>query len=683
MTKSSAMNTIDIVPGVMPYTDATASDIPCWAASLHVRFDPTTGRLRKLGGWMGNNFDYGATINGTTRTIYSAVINQKTYTIIGTNSYLYALIGSSLTNISPLQTTSIAAANSLATNYGTLGTDEIFTTLGSSTIQIVDSSAPRFIPGDTVTISGATGVGGISAGVINGSHIIRSIIGNSYTLNVGTIATSTTFGGGASIVRSDGLIQVTSTAHGLFNGDRVEINGAANTGGILAANINLEFIIRNVSTNTFDVMTAGTSTSAVTGSGGAGTVYYSQIPAGNLNQGTGQGYGAGLYGVGLYGTALISSSGETYPRIWFCDRYGDNIIMTCGNVSGVYTWNGDTTIAPALVATAPIDINYAFVSDNILVTLGHDVENKIFSSDQGNPTQWVASSTNQVFEDTIQGAGRFITHVPVDGYNLLFTEQQTYTMKYVGSPSVYQILLLDPQIGIISPMARCSVNGIGYWMGQNNFYLFRGGKVEVMPCNFATESTVLRYVFNNINYGQRYKIFAWYNEIFDEIWWHYPSQTSNECDSVARFSRKLQCWMPDSLSRTAGEYPQMSLSNPRLANIGTLYTHESGANDNGAPMTWSATTKKFVSGKDTVVQTQMIPDSNQTGNISLEVRTYNYAQSAIAMNDKFYAISPTTEKVPVQLNGRYYDYTISGDDLDQTFLMGQWYEQPQQGATAP
>lgn len=683
MTKTSVMNTIDIVPGVMPSTDATASDVPCWTDSLHVRFDPTTGRLRKLGGWMANSFDYGYQISGTIRTIYSAVINQKTYTIIGTNSYLYALIGSSLTNISPLQTTPVTVANSLATHYGTLTTDPLHTATGSNTVVVSDPDAGRYMVNDTYTLSGATTTNGIPNTELNAPHVIRALGSGTVSFRTATAATSNGIGGGASVVRSDGLINVTKTAHGLNNGDRVGISGAANTGGITAPQINMEFVIRNVATNSFDVMTAGTSTSAVTASGGSGTEYFPQLAAGNLNQGVGQGYGAGLYGVGLYGTALVSSSGETYPRIWFCDRYGDNIILTDGNVSGVYTWDGDTTMAPTLVPNAPTDINYAFVSDNILVTVGHGFENEIFSSDQGDYTQWTASSTNQVFQDVIQGAGRFISHVPADGYNLLFTEQQTYTMKYVGSPSVYQILLLDPQIGIIAPMARCSVNGIDYWMGPNNFYQFRGGKVEVMPCNFATESTILRYVFDDLNYSQRYKIFAWYNEIFDEIWWHYPSQESNECDSVARFSRKLTCWMPDVLSRSAGEYPQMSLSNPRLGNVGTLYTHESGSNDNTSAMVWSARTKKYVSGKDTVVQTQMIPDSNQTGNISLEVRTFNYAQSVTAVNDKTYTVSPTTEKVPVQLNGRYYDYTFSGSDLNQTFLMGQWYEQPQPGATAP
>lgn len=683
MTLKAIFNPLEIVPGVMPSTDATPSDIPCWADTYHVRFDPTTGRLRKLGGWVSNTFDYGDTVTGTIRTVYSATINQKVYTVLGTQCYLYGLIGSSLTNITPVDTTATPAANSLATHYGTLTNNPIATVTGSNSVTVTDADAARYQVNDRYTLSGATTTNGVPNTELNATHVIRSIGSGTVTFRVATAASSTGSGGGASVVRKDGLIRVTSAAHGLSDGQRIKIDGAANTGGILAAEINLEFIIRNVATNTFDLMTGGTSSSSVTGGGGAGTEYYEPIACGNLNQGVGQGYGAGKYGVGLYGTALVSSTGETYPRIWFCDRFGDNIVMTPGNESGCYTWDGDTTVAPTLISGAPTDINYLFVSNNILVTFGHDVENKIFASDQGNYTEWTASSTNQVFEDVIEGAGRFISHCPVDGYNLIFTEQQTYTMKYIGGTAIWQILVLDPAIGLISPMARVSVSGIAYWMGQDNFYMFRGGKIEVMPCNFATESSVLRYVFKNKNYSQRYKFFAWYNEEFDEVWFHYCSANSNENDRVARFSRKLQCWVIDMMDRTAGEYPQVSLSNPRLANVSTFYTHEAGNDADGEAMAWYATTKKYTTGKETEIQTQLVPDNEMTGTAYIQARFYNYPQSAQAMNDNTYSFTSTTERIPVQLNGRFQDYTFSGEELGQSFLMGQWITEPQKGAPAP
>lgn len=686
MTKASGIQEIQITPGVMPSTDATASDIPCWADTQNVRFDPTTGRLRKIGGWTSNSFDYDATVSGTIRAVFSATINQQVYTILGTNSNLYSLIGSQLINLGPLEDSSIAAANSLATHYGTLTNNPVATQNGSNYVTVTDADASKYKVNDSYKLSGATTTNGVPNTELNAAHVIRSLGASTVTFKVATSATSTGSGGGASVVRSDGLITLTSAAHGLLDGQRIGVTGAGNTGGILAADINLEFIIRNVTTNTFDFMTDSFATSSVSSAGGGSTEYYPPLAAGNLNQGVGQGYGAGLYGVGLYGTALTSSAGETYPRIWFCDRYGDNIIMNPGNESGVYVWDGDTSTAPTLIANAPTDVNYAFVDSvsNILVTFGHDVENKIFTSDQGDITQWTASSTNQVFEYTVQGAGRLISHCAVDGYSLIFTENQTYTLKYIGlTAGVYQVLPLDPTIGLIAPMACVSVNGIGYWMGQENFYMFRGGKIEPMPCNFADESSILRYVFKNKNYSQRYKFFAGHNEEYDEIWFHYCSQNSNECDRVAIFSRKLQCWVYCGMARTAWESPVNSLSNPRLANNNILYTHEAGNNDDILPMTWYARTKKYTSGKDTIIQTRIIPDNVMSGNVNVELRTYLYPQSANAMSDNTYTITQTTDKIEAQPNGRFWDYTFSGSDLDQTFLMGQWLEEPQKSSAAP
>jgi len=682
MTTNSQLVELQIVPGVMPSTDATASDIPCWSSSYRVRFDPTTGRIRKLAGWQHISFDYNYTISGTMRNIYSSTISQKVTTVIGTNSYLYSLIGSALTNITPLQTSSVAVANSLATHYATLANNPITTVNGSTTIKVADTEAALYMVGDTYTISGSSTVNGVPSGEINAPHIVRAVGVNLISFNIATAATSSGSGGGALVVRSSGLVTITKAAHGQAANDRVKISGAVAAGGITAPQINAEFLIRNIQTNSFDIMTSGTATSSVSAAGGASTVYYPQIAAGNLNQGVGQGYGAGKYGVGLYGTALSSSAGEVYPRIWFCDRFGNNIVATAGNGTGIFTWDGNPTVAPTLISGAPTDVNYAFVQNNILVTFGHGVENKIFASDIGNYTQWTASSNNQVFEDIIEGANRFISHCPIDGASLIFTETQTYLFTYIGQPLIWQTSIVDSAIGLLAPMARVSVNGYAYWMGQDNFYMYRGGKVEVIPSNIGLQSTILRYVFDDLNYSQRYKIFAWYNEDFDEIWWHYPSGTSNECDRVARLNRKLVCWTPDTLSRTAGEYPTQNLSKPRLGNVGTLYLHETGTDDDGSSMSFSATTGKFLTGKNTAIMSQIVPDSRQAGTIQLTVNAYNYPQSAVA-NSKNFNITQTTDRVPMQVNGRYLSYTFAGNEVGQYFLMGQWMLEPQTAARAP
>lgn len=682
-TKASELQPITIIPGVQPSTDRTPFSTQHYTFSDKIRF--WRGIPKKIGGWRSFAFTGNATILGIARSIYSAVISGLVKTLIGTNQKLYYLIGQTITNITPLSTTTIAVANSLATDYGTLANNPITTSIGSTTVTIADVNAPLYAVNDNITLSGSAAVGGVPAGDINAVQVIRSVSASSYTIRVATAATSTATGGGASVVRATGRITVTKNAHGQVNGDRDKIAGAATTGGVANTQINNEFIIRNVLTNTFDVFTSGTATSSVSSGGGASTTYAPEIADGNVNQSFGQGYGMGKYGVGKYGVSKSSTSGIVYPRIWFFDRFADTVIMTAGNQTGLYQWSGTTTTAPTLVGGAPTAINYQFVSNSIVVTFGAGgTLNRIFSSDQGDPTNWTASSTNQVFDDDIEGAGQLLSHVPVAGVNLIFTGTQTYIFSYIGQPLIWSISLLDNSVGIIAPMARVSVNNVAYWMSHTNFHRWSGGNVENIPSNSDEESTMLNYVFSNINLGQVYKSYAWYNDLFNEIWFHYPSSSSNECDRVARVNLSDNTWAPDTFDRTAAEYPDNLLYNPRLIDSSSVFfIHEYGVDDDGSAMAWQLTSNLRGGSKATKLISGFIPDSSYSGNITTQITGYLYPQSTTPMFTTPYTLTPTTQKVDTQTGGRFWKYDWSGEEIGQDYMMGNWMEAVQDSAVQP
>jgi len=356
--------------------------------------------------------------------------------------------------------------------------------------------------------------------------------------------------------------------------------------------------------------------------------------------------------------------------------------MTPGNQTGLYQWQGGVETAPALITNAPTAINYAFVSDNIIVTLGAGgIENRIFASDNTDITVWTSSSTNQVYDDDIEGAGRLVSHCPVEDYNLIFTEFKTYKFRYIGLPLVWEITPIDETVGIIAPMARVSVKGMAFWMGSQNFYMYRGGTVEVIPANSQYQATCHAYVFNNINWGQKSKCFAWYNKLFNEVWFHYPSAGSNECDRVARVNIIDYTWMIDTFDRTAAEYPNVKLVNPRLIDTGTLYKHEFGTDADGEAMPWTLSTNRRFYGTNTGNQLNIIPDSIQQGSVNANVKLWLYPQSPVTMYNENYTVTPTTERVSVTANGRFFQLTISGEEIGQSFNMGQWFEDPNSGAT--
>lgn len=675
-------------PGVNPLPDNTAFATPLYTASTGIRF--FNGYPEKIGGWTSFTFDMGNTITGTPRMVYTQLITTTTWTAIGTNTRLYAINQSTLTNITPLVTATTAIANSLATNYTTLGSNPITTVINSPVLTIAHP-AHHLQPGDSIVLSGATGVGGILAGAINTTQVIRTITTNTYTIQVGSNATSNATGGGASVIEATGIITVTQTAHGFSNGDRVKILGATATGGVTALQINLEFVIRGVTTNTYDLATAGTATSSVTGGGGTGTTVQGQIPAGSADQLAGIGYGVGKYGVGLYGTSKSSATAEVYPRLWIAGNFGNNMILTPGNQTGLYQWLGDATVAPALVTNAPTAINYVFINNDIIVTLGASgVPNRLQWSDVGNSTIWTATAQNQAGQVDVQGASPFLSHAELNSTVVLFTGDQIYTFTYISLPFIWQIIKITNGQGIIGQNARIVVDGIVYWMSVNGFYMFDGSIVREIPSNIGNVSTLKKYVLGNLNYGQQSKIFFGYTERFNEIDIFYPSANNNECDSMVRLNLTDFTWAPDTLSRSAFEYPYVKSQNPKIINVtGTLYNHETGVDADGASLDWSLTTKKYwqqwdQSGHNITEIGGIVMDSIQTGDINVAITTFPYTQStatsehASIVND--FTIADTDDILDLQINGRMWQYTLSQTGvIGGNFRMGQWLQLMQPG----
>ncbi|MEE8208534.1 MAG: hypothetical protein V3T88_06245 [Nitrosomonadaceae bacterium] len=671
-------NDIQISPGVQPITDFTNQSTSHWTAADKIRF--VDGFPEKIGGWTVFTLESGQAVSGCPRTIFSYILDGKVFYSIGTHTRLYSLLSSQLTNITPLVTATTAIANSLDTHFGLLGNDPIDTVNTSTTLTINDTATVVRV-GDTITLSGSAAVNGVPAVEINAAHLVRTQSTNSYTIIVATAATSTGSGGGAVVNQATGIITVNQTAHGFADGDRVKILAAAATGGITAAQINIEHIIRNTATNAYDISTAGTATSSVTGGGGASTTVQGQIAAGECDATTAQGYGAGRYGVGLYGVSKSSSSAGIPPRIWSFDRFGDLVIQTPGVQTGLYSWDSVTSVAPVLVTNAPTAINYCFTSNNIAVTLGAGgIGNRIQWSDQGNLTTWTATAENQAGQDDIEGADDFISHLNLRGFNLLFTENQVYTFRYIRKPFVWETKLLDAGRGLIAQNARISVDGVAYWMGLDNFYQYRGGNVEITPSNTTPETTLKKFVFDNLNFAQRQKIFCFYNEKFHEIWWHYPSSGSNEPDRIVRFNIKDFTWTPDTLDRSAAEYPNVLSDFPRLIDIdGVIYDHESGDDDDAASLAFSLTGPFFNSGTDTIEIGGIIPDSIQsTGNITVSVNVKRYPQSTSSTKGPF-TITPTTELITPRISARFWQYVIAGDVLGQSWRAGRWQERIQGG----
>jgi hypothetical protein len=150
-----------------------------WYECDKIRF--RQGTPEKIGGWQRIST---TTFLGVCKSLWSWVTLGSLQLIgIGTNLKFYVERGGSYNDITPLR-----ATVSL--------TDPFETTVGSSIVEVTDA-AGGYIDGDFVTFSGATAVGGIAADTLNQEYQISYTSGNSYTIDVGTNATSSVTGGGS------------------------------------------------------------------------------------------------------------------------------------------------------------------------------------------------------------------------------------------------------------------------------------------------------------------------------------------------------------------------------------------------------------------------------------------------------------------------------------------------------
>lgn len=514
------------------------------------------------------------------------------------------------------------------------------------------------------------------------SHLYAYLRGDLFNITPLVAATTALATDPVTTVLGSTTVTIADTMSGgdFADGDRVKLLGATATGGVPAGEINAEHIISNVVSGTsYDITVSTTATSSATG-GGASVTRQGQIAAGYCDTSVGVGYGGGKFGVGKYGVPKTFTTIGNEPRIWSFDRFGNNVVMTAGDQTGLYEWTGNTNTAPVLVSNAPTAIEYAFTSDNIVVTLGASgVINRVQWSGQGDNTVWTAAVGNQAGDDDLEGAGEFITHAAVRGVNLLFTRaNQVYEMRYIGAPLIWSFRLVSQTQGIIARNARAIYNGVAYWMGTDDFYQYSGGVIQSIPGNSRSGlNTVREYVFKNINRSQQLKCIAGVREEYSEIWWYYPRSANDENSHYVIYNARENHWSIGSQERTGAEYPRQLFDYPFLTDSsGSLYKHEKGVNDDTSAINASLTTNMTnVTGGQSICQlSKFFPDSTQTGNIDVTVTGRLNPQGNDTVSSSF-TVTSSTEKQDFRLSCRQRKYTFSNNAVNETFRLGAWSEE--------
>jgi len=435
-------------------------------------------------------------------------------------------------------------------------------------------------------------------------------------------------------------ITVTNTSHGAVQSDFVTIAGAVSLGGVITAEVlNQEYQIASITNaNSFVIVAKDTSGNTVTanasdtGNGGSGVDGVYQINVGLNTTVGGNGWGAGGFGginadLTTFGWGESADSGTLAElRLWTHDNFGEDLLINPRD-GALFYWkrsNGLSTRAVLISSLAnasgvPTVAKQIMVSDidrHIIAfganTLNTTVQDPLlirFSS-QESLTQWTPDTTNTAGDLRLSSGSSFVQAVETKQQILVFTDTTLFSMRFIGPPFTFGLQELSKNISIMSPNSAVAVDDIVIWMGKESFYIYTGRSQQI-AC------TVKDKVFLDFNFSQSDRVVSGVNSQWSEIWWFYPSASSEENNKYVIYNYANQTWYYGTLSRTAWHDKGIRRF-PIGAGSQYLFEHENGNDDDGSAMTASIESSQMDIGDGYQYSfiKQLIPDISFNGSTS-------------------------------------------------------------------
>ena len=185
---------------------------------------------------------------------------------------------------------------------------------------------------------------------------------------------------------------------------------------------------------------------------------------------------------------------------------------------------------------------------------------------------------------TVSGAGfayvtgqKIVRGLPMRGgpgaspSGLLWSLDSVLRMTFVGGTAGFQFDTLSTQSSILSSQCPIEYDGVFFWIGVDRFLTFNGVVREV-------ENNVnINFFFDNLNFAQRQRVFAFKVPRFGEIWWCFPKGDSEEPNHAIILNVRENTWYDTELpagGRGAGVSPAV-FRRPLLA--GAQATEQAGA----------------------------------------------------------------------------------------------------------
>ena len=521
-------------------------------------------------------------------------------------------------------------------------------------------------------------------------------------------------------VNGSSVLTVTHTGHGATQGDFVIYSSVTTAGGlggqitkaILQQEYKIDEVVNansytirartvqdlsDISVNGVYTPTEVNADGSDSGNGGGTTGQY-QVNSGIDTVVLSNGWGVGTWGRAGWGEAATINLATDTLRIWSHDNFGEDLLMNIRN-GNIYYWdatNGTGTRAVALSSlagsiSAPTIAKQIMVSDKDrhIIAFGCDTEANpgvqdplsIRFSSQESLTDWAATATNTAGELRLGSGSEIITAQETRQQILVFTDESLYSMQFLGPPFTFGVNLISENITVRGPLAAIAIEDSVFWMGRNEFYVYTG-QVQKLPC------TVRDHVFDDFNDLQANKVTAGLNSANSEIWWFYPSSSSENVDRYVVYNYQEKVWYFGNLGRTA--WIDRGINDfPIAASNGYLYEHENGFDDGSydpvQPIEAHIESSQIDLGEGDrfIFMTRLVPDitflnssvSTPEAVFTIKTRNFpggNYLQSDTQNVTKTSSVpvEQFTDQVFIRVRGRSFAFRIESVNQGVTWRLG-------------
>ncbi len=495
-------------------------------------------------------------------------------------------------------------------------------------------------------------------------------------------------------------ITVTDPSNGVYENDFVIFSGAVSLGGAITADVlNQEYqVISVVDANDYIITTSIAANASDSGNGGGAVTGAYQITTGLDTVVLGSGWGSGTYSRNTWSSDADISSPGAQLRLWSMDNFGEDLIANV-RAGGIYYWDASSGVDNRAVNivdlaganAAPTVSNITLVSerDRHVIAFGCDTEAApgvqdplvIRFSSQESITDWETRADNTAGELRIGTGTEIVAAVQTKQQAIVITDTSVNAMQYIGPPYTFGMNEVSSNTSIVSQNAAVAINDAVYWMGDRVFYKY-DGNVQLIVC------PVKEYIFANMNLYQLGKVVAASNSKFNEIWWFYPSASSNTNDSYVVFNYQENIWYYGTLNRTAWHERGVSGFPIAASTDGYIYFHENTLND-GSTNPPSAISSYIQSsaidigdGDQFMFMTRMIPDltfRNSTGTptatFTMSAKDFpgadfDQTSSKTTVRTSTSPVEQYTDQLFMRLRGRSLSLKVASNQVDTQWRLG-------------